>query len=967
MKKRWIPIIAIALAATFILGVSLGSTQSNQTHNRPPRPGQATTLERYFNTTIAIVNADVGAEVNSTRYNYSSAIIATLDTTNTDFELVSPAMAQTGFTNGTYGAIITFPPEVSQRILSFNAHQPERVQLEFQINPDLPEREYLELYITITEIQMAINTTLASTYVSSIFRQFHEAQDQVDGVFRNTLADLLALEIITLGDFTATLALDEVPHLPLNPTELNTTFYMEQVTSFAAEVSSWYRNSYAMASDQYLWMREGLLSLTDNFPEQENEWMEMLYMWTGYSIQYGELLEEYSEYVRLHEESLVAWHRENVAWNEALEDYQSQVVNWHEDSNFWFEDAYTWHTEYLGFLDEAVDYYEALSDFHTELEDNIIPLQEDITGWKDDLIDFEDLLSIRQDEILDFADTHNYHAELSNDFAGYLLQWHTQLDAYVYSIVDWKDEVTKRLKILNSWQDEMDITHEELQTVIATIIYDIYNLPSAPTLVADYIPLEYGPAERTIPAAPPIVPGINMLNWAQPTPVPIPPGPTPPPANATLAQLEAFHADLLGWQIALQGASNNLLVNPDSIAVRLASRQGQLQQYASELYNNTRQSLYLSYLTIRDWHDDLNTFHIQFITWDTQLREHSIDVDQWYNHIEIFEHSLAITEVPTIPTYFDWQHLALPYETDLPLPEYVDALEMINLPNWEEELPGPPQYDGTSLIEAFNRNFPLAGNALEPMYLGRPLELTGYHVPDIVPYHDMLLATQPFNPMVGAPPRPDAFWASLGFMHDQLLGFDVGQFLSYDILRMVDHSIQSYDVFLQSVRDDISFLFQDNIWMMHDLHREYDHLLRDIRAEALAANRDEQEVLQDAIYHFATARGYTHEDTHYRLGTFAGMMPESRAVAGVNQELIGFTVMPFDFVPLELRNGVSAQPAATSDALTASTPSLTDMIQHYQTIILIALGGVFIGTVISFIISHFSQKKRTEAEARGFI
>ena len=97
-------------------------------------------------------------------YNYSAAIINAL---GEGFVLVSPAMAQTGFENGTYGAIITFPSDVSANILSFNAYQPERVRLEFQINPDLPEREFIEVYMAITELQMAINSTLASTYVSS--------------------------------------------------------------------------------------------------------------------------------------------------------------------------------------------------------------------------------------------------------------------------------------------------------------------------------------------------------------------------------------------------------------------------------------------------------------------------------------------------------------------------------------------------------------------------------------------------------------------------------------------------------------------------------------------------------------------------------------------------------------------------------------------------------------------------------
>ena len=49
--------------------------------------------QSIVHTTIAVVNADMGVEIDGERQNYSGAIIEALDT---EFTLVSPAMADSG-------------------------------------------------------------------------------------------------------------------------------------------------------------------------------------------------------------------------------------------------------------------------------------------------------------------------------------------------------------------------------------------------------------------------------------------------------------------------------------------------------------------------------------------------------------------------------------------------------------------------------------------------------------------------------------------------------------------------------------------------------------------------------------------------------------------------------------------------------------------------------------------------------
>lgn len=152
MKKRWIPFILTCIAVAFISGQLIGANAQVE-HSEQREEAQA-----ILQTTIAVINADIGSYIEGERQNFSAAIIDTLDD---DFVLVSPAMAYTGLSLGLYGAVITFPSHVSERVHSFNTHNPEQIRLEFQINPNLPEQDFIETHTKIMDLQMAINTTIA--------------------------------------------------------------------------------------------------------------------------------------------------------------------------------------------------------------------------------------------------------------------------------------------------------------------------------------------------------------------------------------------------------------------------------------------------------------------------------------------------------------------------------------------------------------------------------------------------------------------------------------------------------------------------------------------------------------------------------------------------------------------------------------------------------------------------------------
>jgi len=265
------------------------------------------------------------------------------------------------------------------------------------------------------------------------------------------------------------------------------------------------------------------------------------------------------------------------------------------------------------------------------------------------------------------------------------------------------------------------------------------------------------------------------------------------------------------------------------------------------------------------------------------------------------------------------------------------------LPEWYEDIAAPQPYSGVHIHYAFNLGFPLEDHAMaEPFGIAPPPQYAGTLQPDMVGDHTMITAFQPLNPLVGAPPRPDDFWHSLNFMHGQLSGFDVGDFLSDDVHNRVERSLLSYDAFLASLSDDIVHLFSDNILRMYDVNAEYNHFLQDLRWAAFAAQAYEHDALQDAIDAFAEARGESSDDTRGRLGTFASMLPESRLAGSVNQELVNFAVSPFDFVPLEMRD--------ETPAFVFADPS-AEAFEWYRRIAVIVLVGVLFITLAGSLIA----------------
>ncbi|MCL2368263.1 MAG: hypothetical protein FWC72_04640, partial [Oscillospiraceae bacterium] len=756
MKKRfkWIlaAILCLSLAMVFVVGLWAGAILETE------RQESQRVMQAGLQTTIAVVNADVGVLVDGVQQNFASAII---DTLSDDFVLVSPAMAHTGLADGVYGAIVTFPSNVSAQVLSFNANQPERVRLDFQINPYLTERDYVETFVRIIDLQQSINTMLSYTFMSSVFGQFHMAQDHVDQVFANDLATIEALDILYFPNFTPLLQLDALPDVPFEPNEIDTSDYLRAFTDFARNISRMYRDSYAAATRDYLTMREGLIQLTDDFPLQKEEWLTRLYAWTDYSVQYGIQLEQFAEYHAAHMRGLDIWHEASVTWIETVEDYEDAVHDWSEYVQNWFE-------HYAGWVDEHQAYWELVGDFARALHEH------------------RDALGINQVEAA-------------------LLEWQGDLTTFV----------TNFLAALARFN------------------------------VQFYIADEYFTA---------------LDNWR--------------------IGLQGYHNTVAGWNAPLQA----------SIA-------------------------------------DVRNYFPSYIPYG---------MEDFVASVGVLLSNPALAASPPMPQ--------MP-----PRPDLIDTTDWgplnwdSNVDLWPPGLPfeflfpsGPSQLPGTLPPRPIMSSPPAYPTVRSPGAVPEPEPATM-----VLPMHPQLIFGYDENPLVSPPPQPYRFWASLELKHEKLLSFDVGEYLTEAIIDQVDGMLASYEAYLYMVRADMEGQFSANVMLLHEVYFAYGMFLATLRMDALQAEADGVSHLHRRLGEFFDISTDFSADTQGRLFEFAGMMPESRAPGGLNRDLVGFAVSPFDAVPPAVR--------AEMEAVEASL--------RFFRLATWILGGLILVTALAYLGGHFRAKR----------
>ncbi|MCL2425576.1 MAG: hypothetical protein FWD05_04470 [Oscillospiraceae bacterium] len=720
MKKRWIPVILLSLVVAILIGLRFGTDMEQQ------RFLEAADIESIAPEAIAVVNSDTGAAMDGVILNYSAAII---DTLGDGFILVSPAMAQTGLEQGVYSAILTFPSHVSERIVAFNTETPERVQLEFRVNPNLAESNYIMTHLELLNLQLAINTTVANTYVTSLFSQFHTAQDEMGAVFRNNITSREAIDVVYLRDFTPDLDLDFLPEVPFEPNEADTSEHLQSVAGFAEEVRRIYRSNFELAATIYSGMRDTFDPLVDGFDDERAAWIREASAWIADWVQFSGEVDDFFALVIGHQGDLVEWRA-----NEAM-DWHGELEDWHDGVEDWYDALVLWYGA-PGVPNTAREWF-------GRAESQVAAVNWEIN-------------------------------EMSS-------RWNDFFAPPLWTNVRAQAELLPTMESVNP-----DCTC-------------ICPCEPIPTCTCDTCGLSCNCSDV---------------------------------GTGSCGASCACPSDNCCMGVCLPGDCP-LTTNPDHIHTAAC-----LQNKADEL------SDYI-----------LNNWAPGFIS--------------------AFNSVLIPTNAEFIA---DW---------------IVDTDGItFSLSEVDEDMPPPPTLDG-DVEQANRREVPPEWND----------EDEDYEPPTRPEEEDEL------------PPDPHEILAGIHEINYLLQRFNVGDFMPDELSEEVGVMLAAYSSYLDFIRADLSFQFMENIFMLFDVRSEYIEYLNYLRTSALESEYDVRTDLQATIYEFYNVAHGSGQDTYERLSSFTGMLPESRTAAGINQELVNFTIAPFEFMTPVVRAEIRTDIVTTSNLL----------------------------------------------------
>ena len=158
---------------------------------------------------IAVVNQDAGIAYADRIVNYSEEFIKTLD--EEDFDVVSSQTAEEGLENGTYAAILTFPGNLSARILNINYKNPQAVNIEYTISGSAEKSSYDAVYSQITDAYQTFNNKLSYAYMNALVEEVELGQYNVEAIFSNNNSSIAAARILANGNIFKVVEAMEMP------------------------------------------------------------------------------------------------------------------------------------------------------------------------------------------------------------------------------------------------------------------------------------------------------------------------------------------------------------------------------------------------------------------------------------------------------------------------------------------------------------------------------------------------------------------------------------------------------------------------------------------------------------------------------------------------------------------------------------------------------------------------------------
>lgn len=273
----------------FVVGIGIG------VHLEIEQVNKQNSYSNAISGTIAVVNQDSGVVNEQEAVNYSEAFISSLDDS---YKTVSYREAQEGLEKGSFSAVVVFPSDLSANVYSLNDSTLQSPMVQFTVNKYLPESEYIATYMKLLDLENDINKTISYLYVTSLYDEFHAAQDQIKKVLQNDEKDLSALKDLQLHDFRLDVDWSTLPNVEFTPNEIDFNEFISDVQEYAGNISQKYIDSYSVAQKDYEEYKDSISDYMFRIEPYAGEWCEAVRFWQSNVYQYSFDLENNSSLYR---------------------------------------------------------------------------------------------------------------------------------------------------------------------------------------------------------------------------------------------------------------------------------------------------------------------------------------------------------------------------------------------------------------------------------------------------------------------------------------------------------------------------------------------------------------------------------------------------------------------------------------------------------------------------------------------
>lgn len=135
--------------------------------------------------TVALVNEDQGGTFNGKKYAFGNEFVKSIEKDNEhDWYIVSRGVAESGFKNNLYNMIIIIPNDFTEKALSMNDKNPEKITLNYKINASGNSSMKARAEKTASSILEDFNRRIIDVYFASVIGNLQKAQDNVAELVR---------------------------------------------------------------------------------------------------------------------------------------------------------------------------------------------------------------------------------------------------------------------------------------------------------------------------------------------------------------------------------------------------------------------------------------------------------------------------------------------------------------------------------------------------------------------------------------------------------------------------------------------------------------------------------------------------------------------------------------------------------------------------------------------------------------